>query len=385
MKKIIFILDYPMATWEYQKYGIPAFSDRGMSCESWCSEAFVGLPKTPTEEPSAEVEKKLPIRIYNIASKADFQQKVAKLDRNSDYILSFSYSPYIYQILSNHNIYYGWFNLGSLPVHDPAQYTWREYLNVLWSPRRVLNFIKHSYDKYQYSQIKQGLSFLVCSGTISQSHFLKRANTHLIKAHNLDYNVFLESEPKNLIGKKYAVFLDVYAPFHSNFILINVPFPCTPENYYPHLERFFEEIERKMDLEVVIAAHPRSEYREKYPEIFKNRQLFKHRTAELVAHAELVITHDSASTNFAVIYKKKLLFVKDTIHYNAQWLSAINLFAKELGKEAIDLSKPYTDQLIHASEINELNYQKYTNKYIKEDGSPDRNAFDILADHLLSI
>lgn len=383
MKKIIFILDFPMATWEYQKYGIPTFSNRGISCESWCCEAFVGLPKTPTEESSVNIEKKMPIRIYDILSKTDFEQKIATLDRTSDYILSFSCLPYIFQILSNHKIPYGWFNLGSLPMPDPAKYTFVDYLNVLFSPHRVVNFIKTTYTNYLYSKIEIGLDFLVCSGAISQSHFLKRTNTHLIKAHNLDYNLFLESKPKNLIGKKYAVFLDVYAPFHIDNILQNIPHPCTAENYYPNLNKFFDQLEKKFTLEVVIAAHPRSEYEEKYPDIFQGRRMFKHQTVDLVAHADLVITHNSTSTNFGILYKKPIIFLKDNKNYNNQWLSAIDLFAKELGKDSLDLSY-FNLESVDFFEVNQVNYDHYIHKYIKEDGSPEKHHADILADYLLN-
>lgn len=385
MKRLIITLDHPMAEWEYRKYGIPIFIERGLICESWICGAFTVSKQKKIEETATDIQKKIAIQIFDIASKKEFEQKVSTLNSLSDVILAFTYDPYIFRTLVKYNIPYGWFNLGSLPVPDPAKYTFIQYLNVLFSPQRVINFIKRTYTNYLYSKIETGLNFLVCSGTISQSHFLKRTNTHLIKAHNLDYNLFLENKPKNLIGKKYAVFLDVYAPFHIDNILLNIPLPCIAENYYPNLNKFFAYIEKKFDTEVVIAAHPRSEYEEKYPDLFQGHRMFKHQTLDLVAHSDLVITQDSTAINFAVLYKKNIIFVKDTENYSHQFLLSIDIFAKEMQKNAIDLSKPYFNNLQNSDFLVDNNvYSTYENKYIKEEGSPEKHHADILADYLLN-
>ena len=51
--------------------------------------------------------------------------------------------------------------------------------------------------------------------------------------------------------------LDNYLPFHPDFGTGSL---IEPEEYYVPLCHFFDHLERKYDVRIVIAAHPRSSY-----------------------------------------------------------------------------------------------------------------------------
>lgn len=103
---------------------------------------------------------------------------------------------------------------------------------------------------------------------------------------------------------KYAVFLDEYFPVHPDIkYFFQQHLEKEQEPYRNRMCTFFDYIENKYDLEVIIAAHPKSDYNEYY---WEGRKCYKYKTAELVKNAELVFLHGSAAISFAVIFGKPI-------------------------------------------------------------------------------
>ena len=103
----------------------------------------------------------------------------------------------------------------------------------------------------------------------------------------------------------YAVFLDVNLPFHPDLRFVNTEY-VDPRKYFDSINRFFDLLERKYSVEVVIAAHPSSSYESG---VFKGRRVIKHVTFLLVRDARFVISHHSASMNYAVLNIKPLIYI----------------------------------------------------------------------------
>jgi hypothetical protein len=110
----------------------------------------------------------------------------------------------------------------------------------------------------------------------------------------------VSKQADRLVAGKYAVFLDIYLPFHSDLALVGMR-PLNPETYYAELNRFFAAVERKYGLEVVIAAHPKARY---LNDEYRGRQIIAEKTAVLVRDAEFVLSHASTSVSYAVLHRK---------------------------------------------------------------------------------
>ena len=79
--------------------------------------------------------------------------------------------------------------------------------------------------------------------------------------------------------------------------------------YFKEMNDFFEIIEKKFNLEVVIALHPNC-FIKNYSKFFSNRKCIKFNTARLVKSSLFVFSHASSTAiNFAIIYRKPLIYI----------------------------------------------------------------------------
>lgn len=131
-----------------------------------------------------------------------------------------------------------------------------------------------------------------------------------------------------------AIFLDEFIPFHSDYLYQKQMAPVTAERYYPLLNNFFDRVEKALDVEVIIAAHPKSWY-DKLPDYFNGRRVVKGDTCQLVRGCKAVIAHSSTSVNFAVLYYKPVILIT-CADLDKDWFGDnIRAMAKELGKKPI--------------------------------------------------
>lgn len=224
------------------------------------------------------------------------------------------------------------------------------------------------------------------SGTSALDYAQYRDAIIKIPAHSLDYDIFLSlqhsySKPK----QPYAVFLDEDAAYHPDFLDIVHNAPVSAACYYPELLHFFDTVEQRLGLSIIIAAHPRSRY-DLRPHLLGDRHYVLGSTAELVQHAELVFLHQSTSLSFAVLWKKPVVFLtSDELH--ASWAGAgIALRASMFRKNLVNVSQfdaTEVDETAWLSVDHEA-YDRYREEYIKVPGSPEKSTWDIFSDFVLA-
>jgi len=214
------------------------------------------------------------------------------------------------------------------------------------------------------------------------------ATSKILWLHNFDYDLFLKGKSvvSSLRYKARAIFLDQYLPFHPDGIRLGMKLVLDSEEYYKTLCRFFDHLEKKFGEKVVIAAHPRSHY-EKMPGIFGERQIVRGKTMELVKEAEVVIAHNSIAINYAVLFKRPLVFItsnKITDSYNKGLFEepSIAWLASFFVKTAHNIDYPPAVDLAKELVINEAAYAKYKNYYIKKDGSEELPYWQIFANYI---
>jgi len=185
-------------------------------------------------------------------------------------------------------------------------------------------------------------------------------NTEVVESCSHDYIKSLENYDRPY-KDKYVVFLDENLISHSDYMINGV----TVENekdYYSELAAIFSYIEKNFSVRVVVAAHPRSELvytQEKLP----GHDIFLGNTNALVKYSEACITHASTSANFAVIFKKPILFI--TSDRMKKTRPANELLASWFDRTPVNMSRDddYHRLKSHWS-LNEKLYEKYMKNFI---------------------
>ncbi|MBO6214520.1 MAG: hypothetical protein J6N76_03160 [Lachnospiraceae bacterium] len=146
-------------------------------------------------------------------------------------------------------------------------------------------------------------NFVLIGGTngedaIWENCATKEGVTKGIRIRSYDYERFLRAETFDNGGRPYALFLDQYIPFHPDKELhYDIP---EPDIYFKELHDILDEIRDRYGLEILVAPHPRGDYRDK-EHYWKGCRLIYGKSAELAKGASLVLGHYSNALSFAVM------------------------------------------------------------------------------------
>lgn len=195
-----------------------------------------------------------------------------------------------------------------------------------------------------------------------------------------DWRATRDSDPR-LVPGRYGVFLDMYYAGHPDHALEGLP-PVDAGHYFRALNSFFERLEKRHGVEIVVAAHPKADYR---VNPFGGRKLFRLKTRELARHAEFAVNHFSTSMSYAV-FGDKPLFIADSdemavTHKPSGQEAWPRMYADVLRARYVNLdhSAP-EDELL--SPVDAAAYEDYRYRYLVSRGSEGRSTADMLADYL---
>ena len=176
-------------------------------------------------------------------------------------------------------------------------------------------FMGYVYDVYKRVNVISDYRYILSSSELSN-------RTHNIN--HPDYDLFHKLKAVDSLAYKYAVFCDNYFPEHPDLkSLAKVDKLPDANEYRSSLNKFFTYIEDQYHLKVVIAAHPKSEYR---GDEFEGRTIIKYKTNELIKHSEMVLLHSSNSISFAVLADKPIVFITNE-SYNSMKRNEIRIAA----------------------------------------------------------
>ena len=305
--------------------------------------------------------------LRKIKSYSELEDLIVKnSNQNVIYILLLNYKIFsidIYKLLTKYNSLTVFFNWGALPVKSYSLYrTALKYKHL-----KIHNLIYKIYGKFievTYSKLKLINPYTISFNAGSESLKTPINATKKIPFNLCDYDQFLHARARTrkLIKKKYAVFLDINLPTQRDLDLEKLQ-KIDPVSYFNSLNNFFEKIEEKYDLEVIIALHPKSSYSKK---IFLDRKVTQLNTAELVKNAHFVITHYSTSVSYAVLFKKPIMFIYTEEMLNAykyNIIEEINCMARYFDLKSINIDN-FSDSEIILKKINKDKYIDYKYKYL---------------------
>lgn len=397
IKNIIFLIDSPLNRRDFDRFGIQTLLDEGFEVTVWdltpCMHS--GFYTTIAIQEPARYRN---MQIFE--KKCDVIAHISALQETdlAVCLIGFDYtSLFFYRALSQHLIRYCVWQAVSLPVSvNPARqgtFSFRKLLKKItgMSARAIASHAVTRFVKkyYRLSGVRPATIAMLAGERSDDVYFYPiDATTKKLWVHLMDYDIYLEQRQRSdlPVPGRYALFLDEYLPFHPDYKYIGVNPPVSAEDYYPGLCSFFAFLEKKYDLRVIIAAHPRSKYDDpqKY---FGDRIVLREKTAQLVRDSEFVIAHVSTAIDFAVLFNKPLLFITSDILSRQQvgllpFGRNIDIIAAAFHKKAVNIDAMDGVDWNEELSVNHAIYHEYRSLYIKRDGTPDLPLWKIFSDYV---
>lgn len=299
----------------------------------------------------------------------------------------------LYRLLSKYKCKTSFFARGALPFATSTSGV-ENFIIKLKKALHLNLLFGYFKNKYAYFLKKKGIiqpyDLVFRAGekgiqTIGVGSDIENEKSKIIDINSFDYDKYVKTKNStNLMTNKYCVFLDEYFPFHPDFEMLKIR-TIEPNEYYENLNRFFDLVESKLNVEVVIAAHPKADkYREK--DFFNKRKVFFNKSAELSRYSEFVMVHCSSSINFAVLNEKPILTLTSNsikevmpIYYHF-----INHFSKILDTHLINIDVNVSSELV-LREPNTIKYSEYVYKYLTSLKSQDTISSEVFTQSILSL
>lgn len=203
--------------------------------------------------------------------------------------------------------------------------------------------------------------------------------TQVVNIHVNDYDTFLENPPSKSVGEKYAVFIDQNLPLNTDPLYTKTARVVTVSNYFPSLAKFFDGLEQELGMPVKVAAHPRADY-DSVPGVFGGRELLQGETARLVNDSSLVIAHYSYAVNFAVLYRKPLIFVTTDELKASFRRAATEAISSHFGKVPINVDCNNGIDWKREMIVDAGIYDQYIFDFIKKPGTPKRLFWQVVGE-----
>ena len=385
---LILFLSFPVTIRDKKRYGYEYLTSLGYNFYIF---DFTGVLRLYTERKQrATVPDEInESYIYKVKTFKDFRDKLNNI-KGGKVVLTHQY-PFpgmgkYYRLLHEQSVPVYLFNGGYHPG---------DYRRIRSNRRRIKTIKRYIFDPVRFFRIllhkilkqKPVLPkkiFVNCSKAYQEyCSVFGTIDPVVVPVHTLDFDMYMEARSKGLANDNTCVFLDENVGInHDEQISGKAPNRLSLDKYYESMNRFFDHVESVTGLSVVIAQSPRSNYR-KDSDIFGGRPIVKHKTAELVSKSSLVILHGTTSFNYAVLFKKPVVFT------TTNELSDINrtpsyvftsAIADAVGQRVIDIDSPSEVQSIDFSSLNynEELYGRYIQDYISYGRISERYFWEIV-------
>lgn len=327
-RKIIFVQEGSVTPTIVRLYSIQALMDYGYNVEIWSLRFLKELYNTFPDEIAWDNYEK-------ISTFEDFVSKIESVDKRSTLILtSVAYnflSRKIYSFIHTNKIVYLYLNT-YVSIVETSGSTLKERIDLAFSSnifRKIMPELQKIYVNKIYTPLHH---------VDLKKHIVSCNYPRVVAINSNDYESYLELEKEQERNsyEKFILFIDISYPIHPDIpYAYGVPLG-DQTRYLPVMNRFFDKIEQKYNMPVVIALHPKSTYTDAD---FCGRRTIKYKTSQLIKDCEMVLTHCSTSTTLAVIYNKPTMFLYTQYmkEYTPKMICKLNWYAKSLGKEAIKI------------------------------------------------
>ena len=207
-------------------------------------------------------------------------------------------------------------------------------------------------------------------------NYVSSKSGSVLKINHPDYENYRDAEKRRILSNRYIVFIDTFFPYHPDFkYLYGKDLGYLSESYFNSLTSFFQHIENKYSLPVVVAAHPKAEYTNEFGE----RKIIKNETLNLIRYADIVLIHASNAVSYIVLANKPFAFITNTAYSSVDFLAnRLSKLAELFHAEVENIDKEQDIQLNYLSEQDRETYM-YT--YLTDRNVKDMKNIDLLTSY----
>ena len=227
---------------------------------------------------------------------------------------------------------------------------------------------------------------VVFGGTKSINYPGYSSAKYKIYASSYDYGTYLKKKLNKKCSfkkKNYAVFIDTYFPYHPEH-KINTNAFIDAKRYFRQLTNFFDLFEQQTNMEMVVALYPRADLK-KYPKNFKKFKIIENDTVNLIKSSKIVFTHGSSAKNFAVMYKKPIIYLTTNLIENLKYMYDHTYERYLLKSKIINIENINKNHLLDKKKIfnyDKKRYESYFNKYIKHPKATEKPWYEVFYNYI---
>lgn len=381
-QKVVYLSYLPLRRKIYQDLYIAELQKEGIGVEYW------DLTDIYWKDSRGKYDIFDDVCVCEIKSFAELERKIKNRKEISILyipLVSYTYNVLkLYKLLTHYKCSIGRFARGMIPAPEGGTVVWKQLKKI--TLKKVRNhFLNYLAVKAKCKRKINTCDYMFLAGskgykTLGLASNIDLNFSQIIDINTVDYDTYVEKKSSYpLIDQRYAVFLDEYLPFHPDFEMLNMP-TLKEDEYYPQLNTFFDRIEKKYNLKVVIAAHPKAKlYHVKNP--YGERQVIFNETCNLVVNADFVMAHNSTAIEYAVMANKAVLFLhsQELINKMPVYDSLIQLYARELAQSLIKFD---CEEDINFLDIDKEKYKIFLYNYLTSETSKDKLTRDIFLSFL---
>tara|TARA_Y100000590_G_scaffold432312_1_gene548197 strand:- start:3275 stop:4471 length:1197 start_codon:yes stop_codon:yes gene_type:complete len=391
MNKIIFLYSRHISKRDYVRNGINNYLKNKVKVEIWHLNMLVKRKYNIKEK--FRLKK---IKIINIQNFNHLETLLNKNITNCLYDVRMNYeleSRKIFQLLSKYNVNY-LIHPGMVAKDLKHDVNFKDYVRFklkqliegkfLHIKKIILTKIFSLTDPTLWGIQKAKYVYIIGKYAYQNRKKIKLVGdrTRPIWGQHRNYDDYLRKDINKMkVKKKKALFIDQATPYHPDLVEIGLS-DINAKEYYSSIINFLNDLKKQFGYEIEISCHPKTNQHhiKKYLSNFKIR---KGVTLSQVKYSNLVITHNSGVRNYAVIYKKPIIFIINDCLKNSTYPHHENTksIAKFLEKKIINIDSYSKSDINENLKVNNKVYQNYFTNFIKYKG-PKKFQADIIFEQL---
>ncbi|MBL4700557.1 MAG: hypothetical protein JKX85_04790 [Phycisphaeraceae bacterium] len=166
----------------------------------------------------------------------------------------------------------------------------------------------------------------------------------------------------------YATFIDESAHDHPDYDVVGKHAPVDAETYFKGLRNFFDKVSEDLNLPVVIAAHPKSNYTDQQKkDWFGDRKVISGITPTLIRKCNLVLAHASTAISYAVLNKKPVFILTSNDFEKSYVKDNLLHLSFRLGQKRINVDDfcGSDDPVLNMPFVDLKGYEKYVHLFLR--------------------
>ena len=367
-KKIVFLVETPILERYYKRYGIQELRDLGFETTIFDLSPIL-LPTAYANITSGlcDYDK---CGFYRFHDLKNLKTCFSQMDSQETLLICsmgymWSYRK-VFRLIKKYKLHFCYFMQEITPTDNV-------HVGSVFDKKITIQRIKHAITRRIPKEL-QGVPFadfvIGCGADDRAISAFKKARLckdecPVVYFHSSNYEeCLLNKDFPRIYEEKYCVFIDQYLPHHTD--LIDQGIQIDEKKYYKEMNMLFDSIEKEMNIKVIVAAHPRSDYA-KHKNVYGSRDIVYNKTCQLVKDSEFVIYHFSNSLSYVSLFRKPMLIVvnDDIMHH---FSNAIMEICKQMKMESLSIDRNYTiEEVISKIRMDKEIYKNYVKMYMKKD------------------